>query len=229
MAYQSRPRSVPKPPPELREARLTIPDLLVAWASDNDRQIAWPRPYGQEVAALLAAAKDAPLLPDALERLLSRLDFIVSAALAAGRSDLVVGFDIQTAEWLGLHVHVETARGHLHVGPDPRTRSFEGAAEPPWTYAELRVVFDAKERAAVDLAWKAKELLLDAFPEARIGELEQDKPVTFCVACGQAAGSVMMATDAGDEYHARCWSEMVAPLPGYLRERAQKAAKAKPR
>lgn len=226
--YQSRSRSAKRyvPPPELAEARLTIPDALVEWAQDNDRQIAWPRPFGNDVAEILAAAKDSPLMPDALDRLLSRLDAIVSAAIREGRSDLLVGFDLQTAEWLGLHYRVETARGPMHIGPDPRTKSFDGASEPPWTYHEVRVVFDAKERAAVDLAWKAKELLLDAFPEARIAALEQDKPIGYCVACGQPAGSVMMSTDAGDEYHARCWSEMVAPLPEHLRELAKKAPKA---
>jgi hypothetical protein len=227
--YQSRPLARRAPEPELREARLTIPDALIAWARDTDRQIAWPHPYGHEVAAILAAAVDSPLMPDALERLLSRLDFIVSAAITAGRSDLLTGFDLQTAEWLGLHIHVETARGHLHVGPDPRTRSFEGASEPPWTYRELRIVFDAKEPAAVDLAWAAKQMLNDVFPTSRIDELEQDKPIVTCVACGLPAGSVMMATDSGDEYHAKCWSEMTAPLPDHLRELIKKAPKAKAR
>jgi hypothetical protein len=229
MAYQSRSRSsaARKPEPELREARLTIPDALVAWAQDNDRQIAWPFPFGHEIAAILDSHQ--PLTPDALERLLSRLDFVVSAAVREGRSDLLVGFDLQTAEWLGLHIHVETARGHLHVGPDPRTRAFEGASEPPWTYHELRVVFDAKEPAAVDLAWAAKQMLNDVFPGTRIAELEQNKPITTCVACGLPAGSVMMATDSGDEYHAKCWSEMTAPLPDHLREMIKKAPKAKAR
>lgn len=229
MAYQSRARSAAarKPEPVLAEARLTIPDALIAWARDTDRQIAWSFPFGDEVATILASPP--PLMPDALERLLSRLDAIVSAAVAAGRSDLLTGFDLQSAEWLGLHIHAETSRGHLHVGPDPRTRSFDGASEPPWTYRELRVVFDAKEPAAVDLAWAAKQMLLDAFPEARIAELEQDKPIAYCVACGLPAGSVMLSTDAGDEYHAKCWSEMVAPLPEHLREMLKKAPKAKAR
>ena len=225
MAYK--PRAPAPKPPELREARLTIPDALIAWARETDRQISWPHAYGNEVAAILASV--APLMPDTLERLLSRLDAIVSAAVAEGRSDLLVGFDLQTAEWLGLHIHVETARGHLHVGPDPRTRSFDGASEPPWTYRELRTVFDAKEPAAVDLAWAAKQMLNDVFPTSRIDELEQDKPITYCVACGLPAGSVMMSTDGDDEYHASCWSEMTAPLPDHLRELIKKAPKAKAR
>jgi hypothetical protein len=232
MAYQSRARAAanrkaPPPPPELREARLTIPDALVAWARETDRQIAWARPFGDEVAAILAEPQ--PLMPNVLAVLLNRLDAIVSAAIGEGRSDLLGGFDLQTAEWLGLHVHIETARGHLHVGPDPRTRSFEGASEPPWTYNELRVVFDAKEPAAVDLAWKAKQMLLEVFPQARIEELVFDKPITICVACEQPAGGVMLTTNAGDEYHAKCWSEMVAPLPEHLRAMLKKAPKAKAR
>lgn len=228
MAYQSRSATRAaaarraKPPPETREARLTIPDALVAWAQDAERQMRWAHPYGQEVAALLQAAQDAPLPPDATERLLSRLDALVSAARAEGRRDLLVGFDLQTAEWLGLHIHAETPRGHLHVGPDPSSCSREGAMEPPWTYSEIRVVYDAatnpllsasEAKSAVDLAWRAKELLVGIFPEARFESLELNRPLTRCLACGEVATGVMMATDGGCEYHTKCWSEMTSRPP----------------
>lgn len=227
MAYQSRAttRARQAPPPELAEARLTIPDALVAWAQDTDRQIGWTRPFGNEVAEILRDALEDPLMPPALERLLSRLEAIVSAAIREGRSDLLTGFDLQTAEWLGLHIHAETPRGHLHIGPDPRTQAFDGKAEPPWTYREIRVVYDAKGRAAVDLAWKAKELLLETFPDARIDSLEHDPPVVTCLACGKPAGSVMMAVDGGGEYHARCWIEMTSPMPEHLVKILKKAPK----
>jgi hypothetical protein len=226
MAYRHRPPA-PRPAPPLAEARLTIPDALVAWACDNDRQIAWSRPFGNDVAQILRDAYEAPLMPDATERLLSRLDAIVSAALREGRGDLLTGFDLQTAEWLGLHFHVDTPRGPLHVGPDPRTQAFEDKPEPPWTYREVRVVYDATERAAVDLAWKAKELLLDSFPDTRISSLEHEPPVVRCCACGEPAGSVMLATDSGAEYHSRCWLEMVSPMPEHLVKLLKKTTKAR--
>lgn len=229
MAYQSRSAArsrAQKLEADLTESKLVIPDALVAWAQDTERQINWPAPYGHHVAALLKQASEAPLMPSDLERLLSRLDAIVSAAVAAGRSDLLVGFDFQTAEWLGLNIHAETKRGHLHIGPDPRTQAFEGAPEPPWTYAEARLVVEAREPAAVDLAWRTKELLLDVFPEARITSIEHEPELSPCVACGKPGGNVMMATDGG-EYHPRCWAEMTAPTPEHLRELAKKGSKAR--
>ncbi len=218
------------PAPELSEIRLTIPDALLAWAREPDRQIPWPHPYGDEAVALVQAAQEAPLLPDATERLLSRLDAIVSAAIAAGRGDLCLGFDLQTAEWLGLHLRLDTERGPLHIGPTPQRHRLppedQGNAPWLWTYREVRVVFEAKERAAVDLAWKAKQAFADVFPGAFIADLEHERVAAPCVACGLPAGSIMMTTAAGFEYHYTCWSEMTAPMPAHLAKMLRRAPKA---
>ena len=232
MAYRSSVRSrsrarVAEPVGHLTETVLTIPDALLAWAQEPDRQIAWARPFGQEVATMVSDAKTTPLPPQDTERLLSRLDALAGAAVREGRSDLLVGFDFQTAEWLGLNFHVETDRGKLHIGPDPRTRPTE-SPEPPWTYSEVRAVIDAKAREAVDLAWQAKELLVELFPGARIDSVTFDAPEVLCLACGKPATNVMLATDGG-EYHTRCWSDLTAPLPEHLKEMARKSPKAKPR
>lgn len=211
--------------PELTETVLTIPDALLEWAQDPTRQIHWPRPYGQDVATLVGKARDAPLGPDDLARLLARLDGIVAAALKEGRGDLLLGFDMQTAEWLALSYHAQTRRGALHVGPDPATRPIEDAPSPPWTYSEVRVVYDAHSDAATDLAWQAKELLRESFPDARIAFLVFDQPDTVCAACGKTSTSVMITTDSGAEYHSACWSEMIAPTPERVLKLLRKAPK----
>jgi len=232
MPYVSRSKSTKArrpgpPPPPLIEARLTIPDALLAWANDNDRQIAWARPYGRDVAELLERA---PLGLADTEALLSRLDAIVSAALAEGRSDLLVGFDLQSAEWLGLHVHVETKNGPMHVGPDPQTRPFPNAIEPPWTYSEVRVIYDAKRERpdmTIDHLFAVKAALHEVFLGARIDGFESEQVERVCLACGKPVSSVMMRTVSGDEYHSKCWSEMTSPLPEHLRELLRKTPKAK--
>jgi hypothetical protein len=230
MAYKSAARRSSKThaPADLTETVLTIPDALLAWALEPGRQVHWSFPFGQEVATMVEDARDTPLRPEDTERLLSRLDGLVSAAVKEGRQDLLVGFDFQTAEWLGLNFHVETERGPMHIGPDPRTRPFEGSPQPQWTYSEVRAVVDHRSREAASVAWAAKALLAEAFPESRISVMTLDAPEVLCVACGKPSSSVMMATDAG-EYHGRCWSALTAPLPEHLRELLRKSPKASTR
>lgn len=224
---RSRHRAAANPEPILAEATLTIPDALIAWAQDSARQLAWAHPYGQEVAALIAQAAEAPLPPEGTSRLLNRLEAVASAAIAEGRGDLLLGLDLQTAERLGLHIRVETPRGPLHIGPDPRSRLFEGMREPAWTFSEVRLVVEAAATEAVDLAWKAKQMLMEVFPGARIDSLEHDRIEAPCSACGGPARSVMLSTDGGFSYHYHCWSEMTAPMPEHLVKLLRKAPRAK--
>jgi hypothetical protein len=74
--------------------------------------------------------------------------------------------------------------------------------------AKLVATSEADARAAVDLAWAAKRLLLDVFPTARITDLAVAGEPARCVACGGAGSGVMMAAEGGHEYHSKCWSEM---------------------
>lgn len=218
MAY--RPRAKPSRKEQLAaklteriEVHLTIPDALIAWAADPGRQVDWPAAYGQQVTEILARAKTATLSHDDLERLLSRLDFVVSMARSDGRNDLLEGFDLQTAEWLGLEFKLDTPRGPMHIGPDPATRSIADAPEPQWTFREVRTLFDAHEKEALDLAWRVKALIFKAFPHARITSLERDKPTRFCVTCGKPSGNVMVETLDGFEYHPKCWSQVTGSGP----------------
>jgi hypothetical protein len=195
------------------ESHLTIPDALVTWALDPERQMHWPRAYGNDIQEILERAKSAHLSSDDLERLLSRLEAVVTAAKDDGQENLFVGFDLQTAEWLGLEFHVETPRGPMHIGPDPATQHRPDMPEPQWSFREVRVLFDAGEKEALDLAWAAKRLLFKVFPNARITSLEHDLPVRFCIACGEVAGDVMVETTDGFEYHSKCWSRATSSGP----------------
>jgi hypothetical protein len=198
------------------EWSMTIPDDLLLWAREPQQYERWVAPYGHDVDRLLHLTQ--PLSVSDTERLLSRLSGITREAARAGRGDLLLGFDTRTAEMLGLHYYANTPRGRMHVGPDPSTQSVEHPVSPPWTYGEVAIVSEAVKtcatdesdaRRAVDLAWAAKDMLLDVFPDARLTSMDPAVPQRTCAACGGMSTGVMLLSEDGSEYHSRCWSDLV--------------------
>ena len=177
-----------KPVPVLLE----IPEELLAWASTPEVEVTLARPMAQEVRALIAKGD----LPKAdTGRLFARLDGLVTAALAAKRGDLLLGFDTFTAAWLGLRYGVDTALGRLEVG--------RNAA---WTFGELSRAYAAGPDGAI-AAWNAKVLCAEVFPGVRVDEVAPvaDDP---CASCGEGGFFVMMLTESGGQYCRRCWATM---------------------
>ncbi len=221
-----------KVPPFTLDHELTIPDPLLAWGKDPSRAMHWARPWAEEVEQIIAKA---PLDVTGTETLLSRLEGLVGEAVKAGRADLLGGLDMQTAEWLGLRLVVESEHGPIRIGPDPWSQQFAGAKQPEWTYGEVRAVMTANDPAATRAAIKAKEVLLALFPldvpenefvSARIGAVFHEDHTLSCVACTGPFGPVSLRTEAGG-YCWDCWSELTSPMPEHLRKLRARAPKVK--
>jgi hypothetical protein len=179
--------------PEPIEVVMAVPDALLAWA--DDKQIEWARPWSQETRALLAQPQ--PLEPEDTNRLLNRLDAIVAHAVREGRGDLLAGFDTLTAELLYLVFEFETPDGPVQLG---RNGS--------WTYVEVGTVLAASEPAsAMKAARRAKSLLEDVFPAARISDVSEDDPPA-CASCRCPIGVLSMDFQSGTRVCASCWQRM---------------------
>ena len=196
MARRQQEQAAPRPIP----IQVTIPDDLMAWASDPAVEMTFKRPWARQVLEFVAEGRDRTLGPERTKVFFARLDGLVSEALRAGRADLLLGFDTMTAEYLGLRITFQTRHGELDVG---RT------GQAPWSFSELAAVIRAKAPEAFDAAVKAKMEITEIFPDARVGEvvLEKDKPDEKCASCGAGGFSVMIHTD--DAYCRRCYVSMV--------------------
>lgn len=200
-----RPRP-PPPPPELAISTLTVPDALIAWGREPERAMGWPRDYAREVAELASQGHDLPLSEADAERLLSRLEALAVEAVRAGRHDLLLGLDVQTAEWLGLTYEIPLDGQRVSVGRDGTL-----------TWSEVRVLSSAYEAAIVAresggpdpsrlarAAVRAKNLVFSVFPGALIESVGPEEPDPPCASCGQPLRSVKI--DALDQlYCAPCW------------------------
>jgi hypothetical protein len=177
---------------------LTIPDALLDWAREPDRAIRFARPWVAEIEAILA---EAPLNAAQFATLLDRLDALLSEAVGAGRHDLLLGFDIVTAEHLGLTY--DFGNGD-RVGPGER-----------WSYGELRALLGTSDpRSALEAARAAKELLADVFPQLPIGAIfEPEADADACSGCGDKGCTVMLQLESGNHYCTRCWLEISTPGP----------------
>lgn len=197
-------RSPPSPEPERAISTLVVPDALIAWGRDPERALAWPIDWAREVEEIADRGRDRPLSDRDTERLLSRLEALAVEAVRAGRSDLLLGLDVQTAEWLGLSVEVPLDGQRVSVGRDGLL-----------SWSELRVMSAAYEASVVAgdgsdpstlarAAVRAKNLVAAVFPEARIESIEPEQSDSVCAACGETLSSVKI--DALDRmYCSPCW------------------------
>jgi hypothetical protein len=81
---------------------LQIPQPLLDWGKQDEVAIHFAMPWAHEVEEILQRAGDRTCGPKTTDTLLSRLEGLVGEAMRAERTDLLVGFDLFTAEWLGL-------------------------------------------------------------------------------------------------------------------------------
>lgn len=187
---------------------MVIPDELLDWATDPSVEKHFRRPWASEAKRLAAQGASEPLDGRLTERLLARLDGVVSEALRAGQGHLLLGFDMLTAELLKLRFHF----GDESVGPGG-----------DWTYAEVREVLasDVPEDA-MRAARAARAYVSEGFPGARIDAiiLAQDVDGPRCTGCGAEAGA-MVTLESGNEYCRGCWRGMVSPPP-VLTKRGQR-------
>lgn len=213
MAFRStRSREVVAPPSA--ESTLTVPDALLDWGSDPTRVVSWSRDWSREVRDLASRSLDSPLGDKDTQKLLARLEALVVEAIRAGRPDLLLGLDMQTAEWLGLNYSFEDTSG--------RRLSF--GSEGAFGWAEVRVLTEAFKCATLAKQLRAEgsggegwpepeglgalalHLLMvrEEFPSARIAEA--GPPASFaCEVCGDTGGVTRIEVAPGVFYCRACW------------------------
>jgi hypothetical protein len=188
-------------PPAVHE--LTIPDELLAWSTEPEVARSFLMPIGHEVQILIKRAAKRPLAPKETDRLLALLEGLCCEAVARGMQHLLIGFDLFTADWLGLKFTFDTPSGPIAFGRDG-----------DFTYGELHAMVAAgvtPEAAA--FAREARELVTSVFPQARIDAMigPEDGAGSKCFGCGVEGAAVMLSMESGSEYCPKCYSDLTEP------------------
>lgn len=182
---------------------MVIPDELLAWGRQPSVAVHHAVPWAREIEHLLnhpEAVREEGLSLEASTKLVSLLEGLTAEAVAAKRADLLVGFDIVTAELLRLVFVVTRANGtKVEVG-----RSSE------WSYDEMRHVLATSDPpSALRAAAKVKAALAEVFPDARIGEIFDADAKPQCATCDTSDASVMLGIHGRFDLCYRCWSDKV--------------------
>jgi hypothetical protein len=207
-------RTEPQRPEAVHE--LTVPDELLAWGLRPEVARTFVRPIAHEVQKLVRRGEQRPLVHHETERLLSLLEGLCREALSRGLGQMLVGFDLFTADWLGLKFTFETPSGPVCFGRDG-----------DFAYSELHAMLASGPgpEAAV-LARECKALAASVFPRAKIGAIidRHEAAVPRCSGCGIEDAAVMLSMDTGSEYCGSCWKDLtsVGPRPEDLRSKSRK-------
>lgn len=184
---------------------LSVPNILVAWGKDPEVAIHFASPWAHEVEELALQSHVRPLDGKVLNRFFARLEGLCAAALRAERHELLLGFDMWTAEYLGLRYRFETAAGLVTLG-----------ARQDWTYEEMRVVLAVSEpKEAFERMVEAKQFLAEVFPAARV-ESVTDAPLSdSCSGCGSVEGVARVGLKSGGMFCTTCWRGITTPWPKF--------------
>lgn len=181
---------------------LTIPDELLAWGTDPVVARSFVRPWAHEVEKLVRQGAEDPLDGRATERLLARLEALCFEAIRAGRHELLLGFDLYTADWLGLVYEFEV---------DGRRGGFGRGQR--WSYSELHTLAQANlDSGAARFVEDCKALIAGVFPQGRIGGILSTETPRRCPGCGCEDAVTWVAIES-TEYCRSCYSDLVAPWP----------------
>lgn len=184
---------------------MVIPDDLLAWGSDPTVYARWTEPWGllarQAIETATQAADDDALSLRATQSLLSLLEALTGEAVRAGRPDLLLGFDVVTADILGL-VYVVTRAGREPV---------EVGRKLDWTFTEIEVVRETADPAAVmrlaerakDVMAELRELMPEISPNLRIGAATNE--AALCCSCGKPC-AVMTKVEGDLDICQPCWA-----------------------
>jgi hypothetical protein len=184
---------------------LSVPDDLIRWGKDPEVAVHFASPWAHEVEELAFQSQVKPLDSKILKRFFSRLEGLCAAALQADRHELLLGFDMWTAEYLGLRYRFETSTGPVTLG-----------ARQDWTYGEMRVVLAASApKEAFERLVEAKRFLADVFPTARVESVSNEGPSVSCSGCGTVGGTAMVELTTGGAFCTNCWREIATPWPKF--------------
>lgn len=188
--------------PVLAVHELTIPDELLAWSTTPEVAHSFVMPIGHETRRLIERGAKRPLRPEETERLLSLLEGLCCEAVSRGVAHLLVGFDLFTADWLGLKFTFDTPSGPVCFG--------HGG---DFTYAELHAMVGAGATAeAAAAAREAKALVASSFPRARIDAMidPDEEPNPPCFGCGTTGAAVMITMQSGSKYCTACYKDLTS-------------------
>lgn len=193
---------------------VTIPDELIAWGKDPEVEVAFAGAWASKLDALAKRGAGRPLSHDDTERMLSLLTALCHEAVRAGREDLLGGIDTFLAQWIGLHYRLTFEDGRMmEIGRGGR-----------YTWGETRAILaTGVPKEALPIVERIKDMLLEAFPTARISDIRDvaDEPSDTCGSCGGGDAQVMISTEHGTHYCGKCW----ASLTGAPKFRPKKATK----
>jgi hypothetical protein len=182
---------------------LNIPDGLIEWGKRADVAVNFAMPWAHEVESLVALAAERPLRTAETDRLLARLEALVGEAVRAEQFELLLGFDMLTAEWLDMVFCMQAADGwEVTIGRDAE-----------WSYHEIRALLEHPRSR--EFCEQVKSLVAEAFPQARIGAIidRQETPDPACTGCGTTEATVMFTFESGNDYCAKCWRDLTSEGP----------------
>jgi len=185
--------------------QLTIPDALIEWGKQPDVAVRFHRPWAHEVERMVEEGGDEPLRGRQTERLLARLEALCNEAIRHDRGELLLGFDLFTAEWLGLVFSWPKPDGGVEsIGRNKR-----------WDYQEARALIacpTAVER--LPFCERAKDLISEVFPRARIGAIiGPDPEPEQCAGCGAEDVAVMFTLESDSDYCGKCYRDLTGAMP----------------
>lgn len=186
----------------MSEYPVIIPDDLLAWGKTPEVAVRFARPWAHEVEKLVAKGE---LDRRETKTLMARLEALCVEAVRAGRGDLLSGLDTRTAEILGISYTITIDDRKVEIGRGKR-----------YTWSEMRAVLATDDPkgalAAVDCV---KDLLAEAFPGARVGEVSDSeaRPPQACASCGTTSSQVMMSTVHDTHHCGHCWSLLTDATP----------------
>jgi hypothetical protein len=185
----------------MSEYPVIVPDDLLAWGKSPEVAVHFARLWGHEVERLIAKAE---LDRRETKMLMARLEALCAEAVRAGRGDLLSGLDTRTAEWLGLSYEIDLGDRKVEIGKGKR-----------YTWNEMRAVLATDDpKSALQAVDRVKDLLADAFPEARVGEVsDSSQAQDACASCGTTTSQVMMTTVHGTSHCGHCWSLLTDETP----------------
>lgn len=180
-----------------------VPDDLLAWGKSPEVAVHFPRPWASQIEELAAKGE---LNRRDTKALMARLEALCAEAVRAGRGDLLGGLDTRTAERLGLSYSIPTEDGRVvEIGRGKR-----------YTWGEMRAVLATDDpKDAMRAVDRAKDLLAEVFPNARVGEVSDntvEEPIA-CASCGTTTSQVMMTTVHDTHHCGHCWSLLTDQSP----------------
>ena len=175
-----------------------IPDELLEWGK-SPICTRFARPWATEIEKLCAS----PIAEERKYReLMSMLEALCVEAIRANRRDLLDGIDLLSAEYIGIKYKFEFFGKMIGIGHGER-----------YSWSELRgVLATADPESALLAVDRAKALLEQAFPRARLEVHDAQEVQAVCSACQTTTARVMLDT-AQSSLCGPCWVTLTDAKP----------------